>query len=48
MLELCAEHWIESDVEVIPVQQVNEAFERVLTGDVRFRFVIDPSTLKNS
>jgi uncharacterized zinc-type alcohol dehydrogenase-like protein len=45
MLDFCAEHGIESDVEVIPVQQVNEAYERVLRGDVRFRFVIDLSTL---
>lgn len=41
MLDFCATHHIESDVEVIPIQQVNEAYERVLRGDVRFRFVID-------
>lgn len=41
MLDFCATHRIESDVEVIPIQQVNEAYERVLRGDVRFRFVID-------
>lgn len=41
MLDFCAAHRIESDVEVIPIQQVNEAYERVLRGDVRFRFVID-------
>ena len=41
MLDFCATHQIESDVEVIPIQQVNEAYERVLRGDVRFRFVID-------
>lgn len=41
MLNFCATHHIESDVEVIPIQQVNEAYERVLRGDVRFRFVID-------
>ncbi len=41
MLEFCAEHGIESDVEVIPIQQVNEAYERVIKGDVRYRFVID-------
>ena len=46
MLDFCAEHRIESDVEVIPIQQVNEAYERVLTGDVRFRFVIDLGSLK--
>ncbi len=41
MLDFCATHRIESDVEIIPIQQVNEAYERVLRGDVRFRFVID-------
>jgi len=46
MLDFCAEHRIESDVEVIPIQQVNEAYERVLKGDVRFRFVIDLASLK--
>ena len=46
MLDFCATHNIESDVEVIPIQQVNEAYARVLSGDVRFRFVIDLATLK--
>jgi alcohol dehydrogenase (NADP+) len=46
MLDFCATHNIESDVEVIPIQQVNEAYERVLKGDVRFRFVIDLGSLK--
>ncbi|MGA6827080.1 NAD(P)-dependent alcohol dehydrogenase [Nitrospira sp. NS4] len=46
MLDFCAEHNIESDVEVIPIHQVNEAYERVLKGDVRFRFVIDLASLK--
>jgi uncharacterized zinc-type alcohol dehydrogenase-like protein len=46
MLDFCATHKIESDVEVIPIQQVNEAYERVLKGDVRFRFVIDLGSLK--
>jgi len=45
MLDFCAEHHIESDVEVIPIQHVNEAYERVVRGDVRFRFVIDLRTL---
>ncbi|HET8721349.1 MAG TPA: NAD(P)-dependent alcohol dehydrogenase [Nitrospira sp.] len=45
MLDFCAEHRIESDVEVIPIHTVNEAYERVLRGDVRFRFVIDLSSL---
>jgi uncharacterized zinc-type alcohol dehydrogenase-like protein len=46
MLDFCATHNIESDVELIPIQQVNEAYARVLSGDVRFRFVIDLATLK--
>ena len=46
MLDFCATHNIESDVEVIPIQHVNEAYERVLKGDVRFRFVIDLASLK--
>jgi uncharacterized zinc-type alcohol dehydrogenase-like protein len=46
MLDFCAEHKIESDVEVIPIQEVNAAYERVVRGDVRFRFVIDLASLK--
>jgi len=45
MLDFCAQHRIVSDVEVIPIQQVNEAYERMLRGDVRFRFVIDIASL---
>ena len=45
MLDYCAERHITSDVEVIPIQQVNEAYERTLKGDVRYRFVIDMNTL---
>lgn len=46
MLDFCAEHRIESDIEVIPIQEVNTAYERVLKGNVRFRFVIDLASLK--
>jgi len=46
MLDFCAEHGIVSDVEVIPVQRINEAYERLLKGDVRYRFVIDMATLR--
>jgi uncharacterized zinc-type alcohol dehydrogenase-like protein len=46
MLDFCAQHRIVADVEIIPVQQVNEAYERMLRGDVRFRFVIDLQSLK--
>ncbi|WP_210504309.1 NAD(P)-dependent alcohol dehydrogenase [Nocardioides xinjiangensis] len=45
MLDFCAEHGIVSEVEVIRAEQVNEAYERVLASDVRYRFVIDASTL---
>ncbi len=46
MLDFCSEHGITSDVEVIKIQQVNEAYERVINGDVRFRFVIDLKSLR--
>jgi uncharacterized zinc-type alcohol dehydrogenase-like protein len=45
MLDFCAEHGIGSEVEVIAADQVNEAYERVLASDVRYRFVIDTSTI---
>jgi uncharacterized zinc-type alcohol dehydrogenase-like protein len=45
MLDYCAEHNIVSDVEVIPIKDINEAYERMLKGDVRYRFVIDMATL---
>ena len=45
MLDFCAEHSIGAEVEVIAAEQVNEAYERVLASDVRYRFVIDVSTL---
>jgi uncharacterized zinc-type alcohol dehydrogenase-like protein len=45
MLDFCAEHHIGAEVEVIGANQVNEAYERVLASDVRYRFVIDTSTL---
>jgi len=46
MLDFCAEHGVVSDVEVIPIQKVNEAYERVLKSDVHYRFVIDMASLK--
>jgi uncharacterized zinc-type alcohol dehydrogenase-like protein len=45
MLDFCAEHNIVSEVEVIPFSRINEAWEKMLKGDVRYRFVIDTSTL---
>ncbi len=46
MLDFCAEHGIGAEVEVIAADQVNEAYERVLASDVRYRFVIDTATLR--
>lgn len=45
MLDYCAEHGITSDVEVIAMKDINTAYERMLKGDVRYRFVIDMATL---
>ena len=45
MLDYCAEHGITSDVEVIDIKDINESYERMLKGDVRYRFVIDMATL---
>jgi alcohol dehydrogenase (NADP+) len=45
MLDFCAEHGIAAQIETIAVEQVNEAYERVLASDVRYRFVIDTATL---
>ena len=46
MLDFCAKHNITSDIEVIAMKDVNEAYERMLKGDVKYRFVIDMATLK--
>lgn len=46
MLDFCAKHKIASDIELIPIQKVNEAWERLLKQDVRYRFVIDMASLK--
>jgi alcohol dehydrogenase (NADP+) len=46
MLDYCAKHQIVSDVEVIPIQKINEAYERMMRNDVRYRFVIDIASLK--
>jgi uncharacterized zinc-type alcohol dehydrogenase-like protein len=45
MLDFCAEHGIAADIELIGADRVNEAWERVLASDVRYRFVIDGATL---
>lgn len=46
MLDFCADHNIVSDVEVIPMQKINEAYERMLKSDVKYRFVIDMASIK--
>lgn len=46
MLDHCAKHGVVSDIELIPIQQINEAYERVLKSDVRYRFVIDVASLQ--
>jgi uncharacterized zinc-type alcohol dehydrogenase-like protein len=46
MLDFCGKHNIVSDIETIPIQKVNEAFDRVVKSDVRYRFVIDMASLK--
>jgi alcohol dehydrogenase (NADP+) len=46
MLDFCAERGIASDIELIPIQRINEAYERMLKGDVKYRFVIDMASLK--
>jgi len=46
MLDFCAKHGIVSDIELIPIQAINEAYERMLKSDVKYRFVIDMKSLK--
>ena len=46
MLDFCGEHHITADVEVIPIEQVNEAYDRLLKSDVKYRFSIDMASLK--
>lgn len=46
MLDFCAEHGIVSEIEMIDIQQINEAYERMLKSDVKYRFVIDMASLK--
>ena len=46
MLDFCGKHNITADVEVIPIQKVNEAYERLVKADVKYRFSIDMASLK--
>ncbi len=47
MLDFCSEHNITSDVEIIPIQKINEAYERMVKSDVKYRFSIDMASLKS-
>jgi uncharacterized zinc-type alcohol dehydrogenase-like protein len=48
MLDHCAKHGVLSDIEIIPIQEINAAYERVLKSDVRYRFVVDLASLRGS
>ncbi|MEQ1620289.1 MAG: NAD(P)-dependent alcohol dehydrogenase [Methylococcales bacterium] len=48
MLDFCGEHNITADIELIPIQKINEAYDRLVQNDVKYRFVIDMSSLKAS
>ena len=48
MLDFCAAYKITADIELINIQQINEAFDRLEKGDVHYRFVIDMASLRNS
>ncbi len=47
MLDFCGQHNITSDVEIIPIQKINEAYERMVRSDVKYRFSIDLASLKS-
>ncbi|NBT96981.1 MAG: NAD(P)-dependent alcohol dehydrogenase, partial [Methylocystaceae bacterium] len=47
MLDFCADKGITCDIELIPIQKINEAYERMLNSDVKYRFVIDMASLEN-
>jgi len=48
MLDFCGRHNIVADTEMIDINQINEAYERLLDGDRKYRFVIDLTSLKNN
>ncbi|MFR0656879.1 NAD(P)-dependent alcohol dehydrogenase, partial [Pantoea sp. SIMBA_079] len=48
MLDFCGEHGITSDIELIAMDQINEAYDRMLKSDVKYRFVIDIHTLRDT
>ena len=48
MLDFCGKHNITSDIELIPIQKINEAYDRLVKNDVKYRFVIDMASLKEA
>jgi uncharacterized zinc-type alcohol dehydrogenase-like protein len=46
MLDFCAEHGVQPEIEIIEPDYINEAYERVMSSDVRYRFVIDTASLR--
>jgi uncharacterized zinc-type alcohol dehydrogenase-like protein len=48
MLDFCGEHGIHSDIETIRIQDINQAYERLLRADVKYRFVIDMASLREA
>jgi uncharacterized zinc-type alcohol dehydrogenase-like protein len=46
MLDFCAEHGLTADIEKIRIQQINEAYDRLLKQDVKYRFVIDMASIQ--
>ena len=48
MLDFCGKHNITSDIELIPIQKINEAYDRLVKGAVKYRFVIDMASLKKA
>jgi len=47
MLDFCGKHGITTDVEIVPIQKINETYDRLLKSDVKYRFAIDMASLKS-
>jgi uncharacterized zinc-type alcohol dehydrogenase-like protein len=48
MLDFCGKHNVTADIELIPIQNINEAYDRLVKSDVKYRFVIDMASLKQT
>jgi uncharacterized zinc-type alcohol dehydrogenase-like protein len=48
MLDFCGKHNVTADIELIPIQNINEAYDRLVKSDVKYRFVIDMASLKQA